>query len=101
MLTQPTKGTGDPPSQLMTKMDKLTQPTPKGDIMVRSCGRHGITINPAKFKITEWEIDFVGLRVLASETWPQKSYTEAIQPYPLPRNITKTWKWFGTLPNED
>ncbi|CAG2216565.1 unnamed protein product [Mytilus edulis] len=59
------------------------------------CGRHGITLNPAKFIFGQDIVEFAGFEVTSNTVRPCMKYLKAILDFPTPRNITDVRSWFG------
>lgn len=61
------------------------------------CGRHGITLNPSKFKFGRDTIEFAGFEIGPNNVRPARHLTEAIRDFPTPTSITDVRSWFGLL----
>ena len=61
------------------------------------CGRNGITLKPEKFVFCEDEVEFAGFRIFLNNVSPCQRYLQAIQDFPIPKNITDVRSWFGLL----
>ena len=61
------------------------------------CGRHGITLNPDKFKFGCDTVEFAGFEITQNSVRPCKQYLDAIKHFPTPTNITDMRSWFGLV----
>lgn len=61
------------------------------------CGRHGVTLNPAKFSFSEDTVDFAGFTITRDSVRPCEKYIRAIRDFPIPKNITDVRSWFGLV----
>ena len=61
------------------------------------CGRHGITLNPDKFKFGCYTVEFAGFEITQNSVRPCKQYLDAIKHFPTPPNITDMRSWFGLV----
>ena len=61
------------------------------------CGRHGITLNPAKFKFARDEVEFAGFEITSNTVRPCKKYIRAISDFPTPQSLTDVRSWFGLV----
>ena len=52
------------------------------------CGRHGITLNPEKFRFAQETVEFAGFEITYDSVRPCKKYTQAIADFPTPRSLT-------------
>ena len=55
------------------------------------CGRHGITLNPEKFRFARQTVEFAGFEITNR---PCQKYTRAISDFPTPRSLRS---WFGLI----
>lgn len=62
-----------------------------------TCGNHGVTLNPDKFKFAEDNVEFAGFEITPTTVKPCRKYVRAIQDFPTPRNITDVRSWFGLV----
>ena len=61
------------------------------------CGRHGITLNPDKFRCAMDAVEFAGFEITPSSVRPCRKYLQAIEEFPTPKNITDIHSWFGLV----
>ena len=61
------------------------------------CGRHGITLNPEKFRFAKDDIEFAGFEITNDTVRPCKKYIRAISYFPTPQNLTDVRSWFGLV----
>ena len=61
------------------------------------CGRHGITLNPDKFRFGKDTVEFAGFEITANSVRPCRKYLQAIEDFPTPKNITDIRSWFGLV----
>ena len=61
------------------------------------CGRHGITLNPDKFKFAQDDVEFAGFEITNDTVRPCKKYIRAISDFPTPQNLTDVRSWFGLV----
>ena len=61
------------------------------------CGRHGITLNPEKFRFAQETVEFAGFEITYDSVRPCKKYTQAIADFPTPRSLTDIRSWFGLI----
>ena len=61
------------------------------------CGRHGITLNPEKFRFAQDDIEFAGFEITNDTVRPCKKYIRAISDFPTPQNLTDVRSWFGLV----
>ena len=61
------------------------------------CGRHGITLNPAKFVFCKADVEFAKFTITTDSVRPGGKYLQAIDDFPTPRNITDIRSWFGLV----
>ena len=59
------------------------------------CGWNGITLNPEKFVFSSPVVDFAGFTITMDSILPSPKYSDAIQNFPVPRNIHNIRSWFG------
>jgi len=59
-----------------------------------TCGRHGITLNPKKFRFTKHEVEFAGFEITNNTVRPCKKYIRAISDFPSPQSLRS---WFGLV----
>ena len=50
-----------------------------------TCGRHGITLNPEKFRFATDEVEFAGFEITNDTVRPCKNYIRAISDFPTHR----------------
>ena len=62
-----------------------------------TCGRHGITLNPDKFRFAQDEVEFAGFEITNDTVRPCKRYIRAIADFPTPRSLTDIRSWFGLV----
>ena len=62
-----------------------------------TCGRHGITLNPEKFRFAKDEVEFVGFKITYGTVRPCKKYIRDIADFPTPQNLTDVRSWFGLV----
>ena len=61
------------------------------------CGRHGITLNPSKFRFARETVEFAGFEISNETVRPCKKYTKAIADFPTPTSLTDVRSWFGLV----
>ena len=61
------------------------------------CGRHGIPLDPEKFRFAQDIVDFAGFEITHDTVRPCKKYTRAISDFPTPQNLTDVRSWFGLV----
>ena len=61
------------------------------------CGRHGITLNPKKFRFAQNEVEFAGFEITNDTVRPCKKYLRAISDFPIPQSLTDVRSWFGLV----
>ena len=61
------------------------------------CGHNGITLNPDKFRFAQESVEFAGFEISKGNVRPSKKYFEAIEKFPIPKNITDIRSWFGLI----
>ena len=61
------------------------------------CGKNHITGNPSKFCMGEIETDFTAFRLGETHVGPCRSFLEAINNFPTPKNITDIRSFFGLV----
>ena len=61
------------------------------------CGRHGITLNPEKFRFAHDEVEFAGFEITRDTVRPCKRYIRAIADFPTPQSLTDIRSWFGLV----
>ena len=61
------------------------------------CGRHGITLNPTKFKFAMDSVEFAGFEITSDSVRPCKKYTKAISDFPTPTSLQDVRSWFGLI----
>ena len=61
------------------------------------CGRHGITLNPSKFRFAMESVDFAGFEITSETVRPCRKYTKAISDFPTPTSLTDVRSWFGLI----
>ena len=61
------------------------------------CGRHGITLNPTKFKFAMDSVEFAGFEITSDSVRPCKKYTKAISDFPTPTSLQDVQSWFGLI----
>ena len=61
------------------------------------CGRHGITLNPQKFRSAQDEVEFAGFEITKDTVRPCKKYIRAIAEFPAPRSLTDIRSLFGLV----
>ena len=61
------------------------------------CGRHGITLNPEKFRFAQEEVEFAGFEITNNTVRPCKRYIRAITDFPTPQSLTDIRSWFGLV----
>ena len=61
------------------------------------CGRHGITLNPDKFRFAMDTVEFAGFEITPSSVCPCRKYLQTIEEFPTPKNITDIRSWFGLV----
>jgi hypothetical protein len=59
------------------------------------CGRHGIALNPEKFKFGQDVVEFAGFEITSNSVRPCMKYLRAILNFPTPRNITDVLSVFS------
>ena len=62
-----------------------------------TCGRHGITLNPEKFRFAKDEVEFAGFEITKDTVRPCKKYIRAIADFPTPQSLTDVRSWFGLV----
>ena len=62
-----------------------------------TCGRHGITLNPEKFRFAEDDVEFAGFEITNDSVKPCKKYLRAISDFPTPQSLTDIRSWFGLV----
>ena len=62
-----------------------------------TCGRHGITLNPEKFRFAQDEVEFAGFKITNDTIQPCKRYIRAIADFPTPWSLTDIRSWFGLV----
>ena len=62
-----------------------------------TCGRHGITLNPEKFRFATDEVEFAGFEITNDTVRPCKKYIMAISDFPTPQSLTDVRSWFGLV----
>ncbi len=62
-----------------------------------TCGKHGITLNPQKFRFAQDEVEFAGFEITSDSVRPCKKYIKAIADFPTPQNLTDIRSWFGLV----
>ena len=62
-----------------------------------TCGRHGITLNPEKFRFAQDEVEFAGFEITNDTVRPCKRYIRAITDFPTPQSLTDIRSWFGLV----
>ena len=62
-----------------------------------TCGKHGITLNPEKFRFAQDEVEFAGFEITNDTVRPCKRYIRAIEDFPTPQSITDVRSWFGLV----
>ena len=62
-----------------------------------TCGRHGITLNPEKFRFAQDEVEFAGFEITSDTVRPCKRYIKAIADFPTPQSLTDIRSWFGLI----
>ena len=61
------------------------------------CAKNGIVFNPDKFLFAKKEVDFAGFRVTMDGYKPTAALLEAIEQFPMPRDLTGVRSWFGLV----
>ena len=63
------------------------------------CASHGVTMNPAKFKFAQQEVDYCGFTISWGKYRTAKDMLSAIQDFamPEPPSITDIRSWFGLV----
>ena len=61
------------------------------------CGKHGITLNPEKFRFAQDEVEFGGFEITNDTVCPCKRYIRAITDFPTPQSLTDIRSWFGLV----
>ena len=61
------------------------------------CGKHGITLNPEKFRFAKDVVEFAGFEITNDTVRPCKKYIRAISEFPTPQNLTDVRSWFGLV----
>ncbi len=62
-----------------------------------TCGRHGITLNPEKFRFGADTVEFAGFEITNDTVRPCKKYLRAISDFPTPQSLTDVRSWFGLV----
>ena len=62
-----------------------------------TCGRHGITLNPEKFRFSADTVEFAGFEITNDAVRPCKRYIRAISDFPTPQSLTDIRSWFGLV----
>ena len=62
-----------------------------------TCGRHGITLTPEKFRFAQDEVEFAGFEITNDTVRPCKRYITAIADFPTPLSLTDIRSWFGLV----
>ena len=61
------------------------------------CERHGVTLNPEKFRFAQDEVEFAGFEITNDTVHPCKRYIRAITDFPTPQSLTDIRSWFGLV----
>ena len=61
------------------------------------CGRHGITLNPSKFRFAMESVYFAGFEITSETIRSCRKYTNAISDFPTPTSLTDVRSWFGLI----
>ena len=59
------------------------------------CSRNGIIFNRDKFTFCRDEVEFAGFTIGKDFVKPGKKVMESIMDFPVPKNISDIWGWFG------
>ena len=62
-----------------------------------TCDRHGITLNPEKFRIDTDIVKFAGFKITNNTVRPCKKYLRAISEFPIPQSLTDVRFWCGLV----
>ena len=60
-------------------------------------GSSGVVLNPDKFQFAQKTVNFAGFKVSSQSIEPLAKYTDAIQSFPSPKNLTDVRSWFGLV----
>ena len=77
--------------------DNLLQSFHQATHWLDVCGRHGITLNPEKFRFGMDTVDFAGFEITKNSVRPCRKFLQAIEEFPTPKNITDIRSWFGLI----
>ena len=61
------------------------------------CSKNGVVFNPQKFQFAKRDIEFAGFTITENGLRPSARLLDAIQSFPVPRNITDARSWFGLV----
>ena len=64
---------------------------------IQLCASKGVVFNPDKFQFARKELEFAGFNLSMDGLKPSKKLIDAIQSFPVPKNITDARSWFGLV----
>ena len=77
--------------------DNLTESFYQAVNWLDTCGRHGVTLNPDKFKFGADTVEFAGFEITNNTVRPCQKFLDAIRHFPTPKSITDIRSWFGLI----
>ena len=65
--------------------------------LLSHCNKNGLVFSPRKFRFARREVEFAGFLITDTGIKPATRYTESIQNFPTPKNISEVRSWYGLI----